>query len=436
MNQSIKALYRAFSPAPLTLEQSDLYVPLDPVRGDLTVVERLAEQIRLSDQPVSQVIAGHKGSGKSTELIRLQEELENGDPRYFVVFCKADEDIDRNDVDFPDLLIAIIRQIAKQLRDRANIELKPGYFEKRWERLKTALGSEVSFEGLKLDAGMLEIAAPIKSSPDVRQEVRKLLEPDTTNWLKAANDVIGEAVLELQKQNYDNLVVVVDDLDKMVVRSVDHAECSTVEYLFIHRAGQLTAFNCPVVYTLPLSLAYSHHEQTIKNSFGGHVPVVPMIKIASRPPESKPYKPGIDRMQKIIKARCEAAGTKPADVFKSAPVRRKLLQLSGGQPSELMILVREAIITAGLPINGKALDRARREGMREYARMLRAEHWPILETIRQSGRYDRSEETETLFRELIDSRAILQYVNKDEWYGLNPMVAELEPPPPATSPSQ
>lgn len=433
MNHSIKELYQAFSPAPLSLEQSDLYVPLDPVRGDQTVVERLAERIRLSDQPVSQVIAGHKGSGKSTELIRLQKELENGDPRYFVVFCKADEDIDRNDVDFPDLLIAIIRQIAKQLRGRANIELEPGYFEKRWERLKSALGSDVDFEGLKLDAGMLEIAAPIKSSPDVRQEVRKLLEPDTTNWLKAANDVIGEAVLELRKQNYDNLVVVVDDLDKMMVRSVDHAECSTAEYLFIHRAGQLTAFHCPVVYTLPLSLAYSHHEQTIKSSFGGHVPVVPMIKIASRPPQCKPYKPGIDRMQDILEARCKAAGTTHGDVFKSASVRRDLIKLSGGQPSELMILMREAIITAGLPIDGKALDRARREGMREYARMLRAEHWPILETIRQSGRYDRSEETETLFRELIDSRAMLQYVNKDEWYGLNPMVAALEPPPASTS---
>lgn len=55
-------------------------------------------------------------------------------PKYFVVFCRSDDDIDRNDIDFPEILIAVVRQLAKQIRERAGIELKPGYFLDLWQR--------------------------------------------------------------------------------------------------------------------------------------------------------------------------------------------------------------------------------------------------------------------------------------------------------------
>ncbi|KKL07242.1 hypothetical protein LCGC14_2587990, partial [marine sediment metagenome] len=41
-----------------------------------------------------------------------------------VVYCEADEDIDRNDVDFPEVLIAVVRQMAAQLKV-VGVQLKP-----------------------------------------------------------------------------------------------------------------------------------------------------------------------------------------------------------------------------------------------------------------------------------------------------------------------
>ncbi len=423
-------VYQIFSPDPLTAAQLSLYVQIDDARGDENVVQTLARTIRLSANPVSQVLAGHKGSGKSTELMRLAKELEKGDSnsRYFVVTCRADDDIDRNDVDFPEVLMAIVRQLAIQLRERADIHLKPGYFSERLERLKTLLASDVSFDGIELDAGILTVSSTIKNSPDARAEIRKLLEPDTTNWLTAANNVIDEAMVQLPKKGYAGLVVLFEGLDKMIDRPVEHAGCSTTEQLFVHRAAQLTAFRCHTVYTLPLSLAYSHHEQTIKSSFGNHVPVLPMVRIAARPPKQSPYIPGIESLEKIVQTRCNAANIAVDQLFKDTKLMRGFIQLSGGQPRQLMELVRESILTSGLPIDNKALERARHEGQREYARMLRKEHWPILNEVRKTGAYIRTAETEALFRELIDSRALLQYRNADEWYGLNPMVAGLKAP--------
>lgn len=431
MSDLTREVYQAFATGPLTAEQGHLYVDLDDVRGKDNVRRRLAEKIRLSSEPTCQVLAGHRGSGKSTELRMLQHDLEGGgadQPRFCVVLCEADDDIDRNDVDFPEVLIAIIRQLAGHLKDHLGVSLKPSILKERFERIKSVLKSEVSLEAGEISAGLGKLSFALKSSPDARAEIRKLLEPDTSNWLHAANDIIGQAVLELTKKGYAGLVILVDDLDKMIHRPHDKAGCPTTDYLFVHRAAQLTGFLCHVVYTMPLSLAFSHQEQTIKNLYGGFVPVIPMTKIAGRPPSSRPYQPGMDKFRDIIRKRLDDVQAQPGDVFKTTKIEDELIRLTGGQPTALMTLIREAIITHGLPVDAASLERARIEGRREYARMLREEHKPVLEQIRKTGTLKRNADNEPLFRELLESRAVLQYINDDEWYGLNPLVAELVAP--------
>ena len=421
-------VYRVFSTAPIKPDQEALYVDLDDVRGQADVVRRLDRRIRLADEATCQVLAGHKGSGKSTELFQLKRELESGDSPYFVVYFDVTQEVDANDVDFPDVLIALVRQLAVQLDERQAIKLKPGYFKDRIQRLGDLLTREIDFESFDLQTALGSVSGKIRSSPDARFEIRKLLEPDTSNLLYAANDVIGEAIIELREKGFSGLVVVVDDLDKMAVRLHDDAGCRTDEYLFVNRAAQLTAFKCHVVYTMPLSLVYSHHEQNIAALYGGDVPVVAMTKVRKHPPSHAAFEPGVRRFRQIIDARLTAAKASFEEVFDSAETCKKLILLSGGQPTELMTLVREAIVTHDLPIDDESVERARIEGRREYARLLREDHWPIIERIRSTGRYTRTRETEQTFRELLDSRAILQYVNNEEWYGLNPLVADIESP--------
>lgn len=436
MNMMLKKIYSVFDPRPLHAGQQALFVDLDALRGDSGVVRSMAGKICLADRPTCQVLAGHRGSGKSTELWRLRQKLEedqNPDQRFFVVQVQADDELDRNDIDFPEILIAMVRQVAQQLRERENIELKPGYFQDRWERLKDVLASEINFEGVELATGMATLSATIKNSPEARQKVREALEPDTNNWLHAANDILGEAILQLTKKGYAGLVVIIDDLDKMITRSHASAGCSTTEYLFIHRSAQLTAFQCHLIYTLPIELAYSHHEPNIKRIYGGHLPVVPMAKIVTHPPTPLPHEPGMEAFRNMIRQRLVSVGATERDLFRDDTVRDDLIRLTGGQPTELMSLTREALVSDGLPIGPAGVQRCRTELMRGYRRLLRKEHWPLLEEIRRTGQVslDRCQESacnETAFRELLDSRTLLLYRNDEEWYGVNPAINDLEPP--------
>lgn len=421
MSYDLKRIYQVFDPAPLTEDETDLYVDLDEVRGSSGLVNKLAQTIRLSGKPTCQLLAGHRGSGKSTELQRLQGKLESGPEKFFTVFCEILEDIEPNDVDFPDVLISIIRQMADQFHKRLKIRLKPGYFKQRWEEIKNILGSDVDFNTVELGVGLAKFSAAIKSSPNTRLEIRKNLEPRTNSWIDAANDVISDAALNLSKKNYVGLAIIVDGLDKMTLRPHPEVGCSTAEYLFAERHAQLTAFNCHLIYTMPIALAYSCRERDIANLYGcAAPPVVPMTMIFNA--TGRKNKAGFDKFRDLIRKRLKKAGAKENDVFDNTNTRDKIIKYSGGQPRELITLIRDSIIEAELPITLSAIEKVARKARHAYARQLRQEHWAIIEQVRRDHALRRTEENDLLYMELLDNRAILQYENGGEWYGLNPLL--------------
>jgi len=429
------AIFKIFTVQPLRLDQMNLYVPLDKFRGIAEketrgVVEKIAGYIQSAGKVArftAHVFAGHEGSGKSTELVRLKDLLETQSPKYFVVHCKAEEDIDRNDVDFPEVLIAIVRQLAKQMKEREKITLEPGYFKSRFKWWAEVFGSPVEFEKFDLSVLFLKISGAIKNSPSSREKVRKYMEPDTDNLLNAANDVISKATQELVKKGYAGLVIVVDDLDKIIVKPIGDGKTDSDKHLFLNRAPQMTGLHCQMIYTMPLSLAYSHSQQ-VKKAYSNRLPMIPMVKIRSQPPKAKDYKPGIAAMRHMIDVRLKSANVPFEKVFQNDAVCNTLIKLSGGQPTILMGMIPEADISEGLPITDVSLERIRRENKRDFERILLFEDWEILEAIRRGGTFRRNVEAEERFRLLLENRSLLQYVNEREWYGLNPFVELLDPP--------
>ena len=421
MAADVKKIYQAFDPAPLAAADSDLYVALDEVRGSSGLVRRLTEPIRLSDKPTFQLLAGHIGSGKSTELRRVQKELENGQDRFFTVFCQILEDIDPSDADFPDVLLAIMRQVARQFRERLQVDLKPGYFKQRWGELKELLGSEVKLESLELETGLGRFTAAIKSSPSTRDKIRKALEPKTERWIDAANDVLGEAALHAQKKGYAGIAVIVDDLDKLSMLHQPEIRGSVAERLYLERHVQLTAFVCHMIYTIPLALAYSCKEREIANRYGMTAPpVVPMTKIHD--PDGKKHRRGYERLRDVIARRLKSAGADAKDVFADDAVMDRIIECSGGQPRFLITMIRDAIVEGNLPLPETTVNTVARKATHSYSRQLRKEHWKIIEQVRRTHALERTDDTDTLCMDLLASGAILQYLNDKEWYGLNPLL--------------
>ena len=418
MADEIKKIYQAFDPSPLKAEETDLYVDLDAVRGSDEPVNKLAQTIKLSESTTTQLFAGHIGSGKSTELRLLQKQLQ--DDGYFVVFCQILEDIDERDADFPDVLLSMMRQMVSQIKERGRITLKPGYFQQRFEELNDLLTSKVDLPDLA--NGLLNLSSAIKSSPDTRKKIREIFEPKTNDWLSAANDIISEAVLELSKKGRSGLVIIVDDLDKVSVEKFAEQQSSVAERLFLNRHAQLTGFQCHIVYTLPLPLVYSCRERDIASLYKLDAPpVVPMTKVIGK--DGKKYKKGFDKFVSIIQKRLEKAKV-TTSLFESNKIRDKIIRYSAGQPRQLMILIRESIIAGSIPIKEKYIENIARKIRHSYERQLREEHWSVIKQVKQDNRLDRNADNDSLCMELLANRAILYYRNKEQWYGLNPLLPE------------
>ena len=141
--------------------------------------------------------------------------------KFFVVYFDAErEDIDVNDVDYPNPLLAIIRQVGKALRERQGEELHPPRLVRFFNDMKHFLGSEVVFEKMDLDVKFAELTATIKSSPSARAEIRKALEPNVSTLIQATNELLDEAVTLLESKGYHDLVLIVDSLGRIVLRDI------------------------------------------------------------------------------------------------------------------------------------------------------------------------------------------------------------------------
>ncbi len=317
MAQDIARLYQQCDPARPLQPGDPRYIPFEGVRGEGDLIAQLTNALRWSDVPLQVLFAGHRGGGKSTELLRLQHALAHppvDEARYFVVYFEADsEDVDVNDVDFPDLLFAIIRQVGKALRERVHEELRPAWLSRFVDDFKRFLGSEVDFEKLQLDAKIAKITATIKSSPDARVAIRKALEPNVSNLIVAANELLDDAVTRLRIKDYRDLVLIVDNLDRIVLRDLPNSQSNTHEHLFIDRGAQLAQLRCHIVYTLPISLVFSPKATALGNVFSRRPDVLPMVKVIQS--NGTDDSAGMNAMRTIVQRRLAVAQVQEGTAF-------------------------------------------------------------------------------------------------------------------------
>jgi hypothetical protein len=85
-------IYNAFEPVPLEAG-SPMYVNCKDVRGGGDVLVELGKPIEMSDRPTCQLYTGHRGGGKSTELLRLKQYLEQEKGCTVVYFSAEDADV-------------------------------------------------------------------------------------------------------------------------------------------------------------------------------------------------------------------------------------------------------------------------------------------------------------------------------------------------------
>jgi energy-coupling factor transporter ATP-binding protein EcfA2 len=237
--RTLRDAYNAADPAVPLPSGDPRYVDCTDVRGERDVVQQMLKTITWSASNTAQLLTGHRGCGKSTELLRLKARLEEAG--YAVIYFEADEDLDVNDIIYSDLLLGMARRIESQLRQEHDIALDPKllenvqhwfaevlYTEDGWRQVQRELEAEATLgvglpEGVPILARLLaRVTGQIKTGHDVREEIRRKLDPRISLLIENLNLLILRATERLRHQGRRGLVLLIDNLDPHHVAPVGH----------------------------------------------------------------------------------------------------------------------------------------------------------------------------------------------------------------------
>ena len=422
--QLLNDLYNAFDPySPLPAGDPN-YVDCGEVRGDGNILLDLGNRIKRSQPMTCHLYSGHRGAGKSTELLRLKQFLEK--QKFFVVYFAADEeDIQSEDAQYTDILLACTRRLLEDLQDAANPNPLLEWLRERWQELKELASTNIDLEKATLQvqiAQFSKITANLRAEPTMRAKIRDKINPHTVSLIEVLNQFIREAKQKLPGDKQE-LAVIVDNLDR-IVPIVQEKGSTNHEDIFINRNEQLKALDCHLVYTVPISLLYSPRATDIRDIYSDTL-VLPMIMV--RDIQGDIYQPGVEKIKEIICRRVRQFTDLPleTEIFDSGDTLEKLALMSGGHVRNLLLLMQDAIgRTENLPISKRAMQIAVTRARDVYRRTVNDNEWQLLAEVFQSKRVINDDK----YRSLLFNRCLLEYCYYDDegeiqrWCDVHPLI--------------
>lgn len=276
------------------------YVDCNAVRGDADIRRELGKKILRSDRHTYQLYTGHTGAGKSTELLRLKDHLQ--DNGCVVVYFAAgpDDQYDLPDVELPEILLTCARYLIEELQALGG-DPGPlmGWLKNHLTEAKDLALSDIVLDNLTFDIGLgelIKINAQARQDPRLRRQLRDLLNPQSVPLIEQINTIIRSAKLP---QGKSKLVMIADNLEKIVVERRDDGSTNYDE-IFVDRCEQLKGLECHIIYTAPLAMMYSQKTVDIPNLYDA-VQILPMVMVNDH--QGNPYLEGIKTLKALIDKR-------------------------------------------------------------------------------------------------------------------------------------
>jgi hypothetical protein len=378
---------------------------------------------------------GHRGSGKSTELLRLEHDLSD---RFTSLHLEAENGL-RKDYDYTFFFLWLADELARKfeedgmplgtklVEDVANWFAETALVDVTTVKSQIEADAEASTQG---KAGFywfsLKMLARLKSmvlgSIERRTEIRQRLQNRADELIDRVNLLLDDARRILKAANKPaNMLIVVDNLDRL--------EPEAIEPLFFRNGDFLKLPRAHLIYTVPIAtvVAPNRISQVFEQNF-----TFPMVKVRAQ--NGKRFSHGIGALVSLIERRAN-----PDDVFTSKRVIQDLADRSGGSVRDLMRLVQYAsrsALTDGKPkIDKASVTEAALTVQQEFERLLipGGVYYPLLARIHlaKHDAFDTSnpEQVEAyrkFFSELLLNGSVLEYDGGENWYDVHPLIQNVK----------
>jgi len=432
--QHLREIRKSCDLGPLkTAEALDRYwVDTDNARDVLYSVRESLRDLLEDREDVKILFCGHGGTGKSTELNKLVQEL---DGAYLVVGFSILHEMNPVDVNGEDLILVLMERLvaaaqAKNLPvDSVALQKVHDYFANYTETRNDtdaragSLSAGVKASTPSLLSGLLSLFVDFKA--EVRYEASN--ETNRVSKIrKRPGDLIANAniLVNAVRQSLplgQRLLFIVEDLDKL--------DIAIAREVFIEKPTILTSLVVSIIYTIPIFTFHSPDASLLQRQFH-HAFTLPMIKTIA--PDGEKAE-GFDVVRDILTRRL-------GDDALTADALELLIKKTGGvlQHAFEVIVTATLFRNATVPLEREQIQYSLQRKKAEMRNEITLPYDPVPGLERPEQLYDRLKQCLeqqqkgkpcqpsglVIDQVLLKSCALVEY-NGARWLGVHPLVQEI-----------
>ena len=383
---------------PSAVPDSSLIVP----RGKLP--EQLQAEILPSDT-TKILVAGQRGMGKTTELRRLTELLE--DSAFLPIFLQfgAQPCITH---------AALLGSMAEALllNPSSKLDVKSFKHFQDWYLLEkiTSIEEEDSEGHASIGGNYIVLSAKgqIHRKSSRKTTRRKTVIKDTRELMTRFNNLVQKVRAATGKR----VVFVVDDIDKV-------QDASSIENTFIHASHFISQIDCPCIFTVPITYATSSYLRIAALPYTG-IYRVPAVELFD--PKGQKNETAFEFMRKVFKLRMpfNPIGSHLFD---------KVLECSGGVLIDAMRMMRcickRVILEPELVVDEAIVEEEFQRLIDDYQFVFdKPSLWQKLSAMCTAGD-KQAIMTDDALPELLYKMIVIEYWDKKLWFDLHPAARKL-----------
>jgi len=363
----------------------DLFIDTSKARGDFNF-KRLYRNLSIDDTGLLHspsrkqyiLFTGHRGCGKSTELLRVADYLDDPD-RYYVVQLDCLEQLDINNLKYSDVLLALAGALLEKLEREDHITLEQVHLSRleNWfkERIEThtnlkSFSAEIE-AGAKSKTGLpllidffAKMTSKISIGSSYRDELRLVVRDGFSEFAKSFNQLIRVAEEKIQACGQGRRIL-------FTVDGTDRLDSNDARLFFVDDVHQLTQIDSVFIYCAPIHLL--HQDNQLSSNFDQPFRI-PMLKIRNR--NNEIIKENYRVMRELALKRV------PDHLFDEIKTLDYLIRYSGGHPRDLLRLLNVAINYAEQDIVDRpSAESAVKQIANEYSRFINSKDYARLVTI-------------------------------------------------------
>jgi hypothetical protein len=360
-------------------------------------------------RPPKFFFSGHRGCGKSTELLHL---LSNKDiqKKYWPINFSIREEADIIDIDFRDVLLAIGGRLFREYRKKGGelpdhlLKELNGWKGKVEKQISTILDGRVSSVelGASIDTFFANAGLKMKLEPATRVELRQIVETDITGLIAIINHIAAA----IYSREHRIPLILIDDLDK--------PDLEKARSIFHDRREIMMQPNCAIVYTVSSALFYSKEFDSIRDQ----ALFLPNINLHPSSDSTIRIQAGYQVLTQVVNVRMDSS-------LIENNALQEAINYSGGIFREMARIIRTAIGRArrrnAQKIEIADVEWAATEIRNEYRRILDKDDLKLLKKVHDSKRLEYNDRLKPLLQLL----ALLEYRDDENWCDVHPVIRKM-----------